>query len=1609
MTKGITKKKNRKLRKQIRKTVGALFMASAIVIAAIPVRDVSAKPEDTTPVKVAVTHDESISPIKDASINRYKSSVPLAQKRNDSSEKIVYTSGDGTFQFVYLRRTETDVNKVAMILEYNAGPRPDSSLTIPEKLEAYRQYVDNTSRQGYCLVSKNDSFLYYESETQRKDPTTQALMFYVPAILDQTTNMPLEVNEYDTHIKRDENGNRVYVRSEDSGEDDADGNPIMKDVTYAVTAIMDKVMYPCYYAQKSEWENVKDEDLYYLPPNSDATDVTAYRKANSDNEYWKINADVAFIGNEKIKSDNRGGWQLDGYITKPEEGVFAGQNNITNLTVGGNIIAIGDYAFYGCSTLQNVSLANGLQNIGNGTFGECIRLQACNIASNANIEAIGKDAFYNCRALSSFSIPIGLRALGDNCFEGCTSLTSVDLTGGGGAMALTHLGNSLFKGCSSLASLEFPFDYTESDLSINMFDGCSSLQFVKIPNASINFVEKDTEAADGSGFKEFKNTVPASFYFEGPAGSNIHKTASKYSIAFKYLGEDLYELIVEEKGTGGSGTGGKVKVTYQVNSQNELVKFWIETNGKPENVTIPETIGPFGISAIGVGSFNDNCDLKKITIPASVVSIGENAFKGCHSLETVIYTDAITMQTIGQDAFKTQETSCEHSSAVSAQKNPKLTFVGAMYNPATGEDTVPFIYAMNGVSNINNGNQEKSFITCHSGWPTNLEVKYNYDPIKNIGEAQLQKYPKYTDDLKRTPIEGWLNELPYITTDNIAEYKTMVQDAVRKYDEYTAGTSTEQPTDNEMAIINSALNIVIPKSVDSIKTGIFSGVDNEGQNVTDGYRNKEIESIVLNGVNEVEPYTFQGCIKLKNASVIGPVKIDDYAFDGCTELDAVTLGENLTDTGVRPFKGCEKLTSINCLGANFSYGNGILFQNTAGGKTIVECLEGRGNIIGSFTVGPEELAGVTAIKEEAFQDCKEIGKIDLSATTVDVIPEKCFKGTNNLNSVVLPDTVKNIEKESFQDSGIRLLTIPGNQAIIEKDAFKSTPQQKIIFECIEGTTADRYAKAAENSSYITPEYGKVYLEHTVYFWDYPNYPDTSEKSIFHKVKVKDGEDAVPPADTPIHEGHRFSRWTDYTNITRDTDVYPIYGANTYAVVFVNWDGTPIGDVQYIEEGKSAVPPAEDPVREGYTFKGWLGDYHNVTSDLTILPDFVDNSSSASQHKVTFYSYDGKTVLDEYMVNHGDKARTPIAPAREGYTFIGWVPDDLTNIISDKVFLANYEKNSDSGNNGGSTPNPNASASPTSSKSPSPSPTASASPTATPRTYTVSVSGGSGSGNYAAGSIVTLNAYAMGTGQVFEKWTTSTAGVGFADATATSTSFTMPAANVAITATYKTGNGTNTAAGGSGTTGTNGTNGTSGGSSASTGTGSGTTVEVTKPGISNTGLAGATVTGATDNFVVKITEDEAATQAAIAALQAKYGDISRIKYLPMDISLYDSTGRTKIADTSGISVNITLPLPDDMVEYAGNNKMASTANNSLEDMNTRFTTVDGVPCINFTATHFSPYVVYVDTANLTEATIDATPKTGDPIHPKWFLATGLACVALILFFKRDRAVIPAKTA
>jgi len=84
--------------------------------------------------------------------------------------------------------------------------------------------------------------------------------------------------------------------------------------------------------------------------------------------------------------------------------------------------------------------------------------------------------------------------------------------------------------------------------------------------------------------------------------------------------------------------------------------------------------------------------------------------------------------------------------------------------------------------------------------------------------------------------------------------------------------------------------------------------------------------------------------------------------------------------------------------------------------------------------------------------------------------------------------------------------------------------------------------------------------------------------------------------------------------------------------------------------------------------------------------------------------------------------------------------------------------------------------------------ASCSVTVTVPTYTVTVSsagtGATGGGSYVAGATVSISAGTPPAGQQFKNWTTTSAGVTFADANSSSTSFTMPANAVTVTANFE---------------------------------------------------------------------------------------------------------------------------------------------------------------------------------------------------------------------------------
>lgn len=93
---------------------------------------------------------------------------------------------------------------------------------------------------------------------------------------------------------------------------------------------------------------------------------------------------------------------------------------ITSITLGKHTAEIGDYAFYGCNSLQTISFEN-VESIGEFAFAKCSSLT--NLAFGDSIASVGANAFLECTGVSSVELTEKNFALGENAFSGCTELT----------------------------------------------------------------------------------------------------------------------------------------------------------------------------------------------------------------------------------------------------------------------------------------------------------------------------------------------------------------------------------------------------------------------------------------------------------------------------------------------------------------------------------------------------------------------------------------------------------------------------------------------------------------------------------------------------------------------------------------------------------------------------------------------------------------------------------------------------------------------------------------------------------------------------------------------------------------------------------------------------------------------------------------------------------------------------------------------------------------------------------------------------------------------------------------------------------------------------------
>ena len=167
------------------------------------------------------------------------------------------------------------------------------------------------------------------------------------------------------------------------------------------------------------------------------------------------------------------------------DGAFFNCTSLQNISLPDSVKVIGNCAFFNCANLQHISLPDSVKVIGNGAFAKCASLEnihlpegittigdygfaECNMLNNINLQPslqyIGKAAFLNCWAFTSISFPDAITAINDYTFCDCHNLTDTNFNN------INTFGKSSFSGCNKLTSINL--DKAQS-IGENAFTGGS--------------------------------------------------------------------------------------------------------------------------------------------------------------------------------------------------------------------------------------------------------------------------------------------------------------------------------------------------------------------------------------------------------------------------------------------------------------------------------------------------------------------------------------------------------------------------------------------------------------------------------------------------------------------------------------------------------------------------------------------------------------------------------------------------------------------------------------------------------------------------------------------------------------------------------------------------------------------------------------------------------------------------------------------------------------------------------------------------------------------------------------------------------------------------------
>ena len=264
-----------------------------------------------------------------------------------------------------------------------------------------------------------------------------------------------------------------------------------KTVAYIQADIVDELL--------NVWEYTESE-IDYAMENMTLEGITTYDDPkyleytlNSDNTYT-VTGIGQFGGSNLIIPSTHDGKK----VTAIGEFAFWECSSLQSVTMGSSVIEIGTYAFAECDNLEVVNISDSVTTVGEYVFYWCPNLTTVNISSNSRLTKIGEDMFHWCENLTTVTIPNNVTRIENYAFYGCYSLTSIDIPS-----KLTYIGDFAFSN-AGLTSVTIPVSVKTIDQAA--FCNCTSLTVFDYEGTMYDW-KQITKGGQWADYSAFKNVI----------------------------------------------------------------------------------------------------------------------------------------------------------------------------------------------------------------------------------------------------------------------------------------------------------------------------------------------------------------------------------------------------------------------------------------------------------------------------------------------------------------------------------------------------------------------------------------------------------------------------------------------------------------------------------------------------------------------------------------------------------------------------------------------------------------------------------------------------------------------------------------------------------------------------------------------------------------------------------------------------------------------------------------------------------------------------------------------------------------------------------------------